>query len=71
MPSLTLFTEGVAAAPLELDSANLFCPRSSQVLGRLAEELLHEERDELRWERSELMVLWLPTGVDEVPRRTL
>ena len=52
MPSLTVVTEDVAA---ELDSANFFCPGSSQVGGCLAEELRDEERDRLR--RSVLMVL--------------
>jgi hypothetical protein len=69
MPSLTVFTEDVAT---ELDSPNFFCPGSSQVARCLAEELPDEERDKLRRERSGLMVLSLPTGVErEVPLRTL
>ena len=54
MPSLTVFTEDVAA---ELDSPNFFGPGSSQVAGCFAEELPEDERDKLRRERSELMVL--------------
>jgi hypothetical protein len=70
MPSLTVFTEDVAAAEFEQNSANLFCPESSPVFACLAEELLHEDRDKLRRERSELLVRWLPAGVDEAPRKT-
>lgn len=54
MPSLTVFTEEVTAVTLEFGSADLV---SSQVAGCAAEELLSEERDELRPDRSELMVL--------------
>lgn len=62
--------EDVAAAPLERDSANFFLG-SSQATGCTAEGPLHEDRDELR-RLSELLVLWLPTGVEyEVPLRAL
>jgi hypothetical protein len=63
MLSLTVWIEAVAAAPLELDSANFFCLGSSQAAGCLAELPLHEDREELR-RLSELLVLWLPTGVE-------
>ena len=69
MPSLTVFTDDVAT---ELDSPNFFCPGSSQATRCFAEKLPDEERDKLRRERSELMVLGLPTGVErDVPLRTL
>jgi len=67
MPSLTVFTEDVAT---ELDSPNFFCPGSSQAARCF--ELPDEERDRLRRERSELMVLRLSAGVErDAPLRTL